>query len=50
MASTYLASITTSITAEVYELLIEKLDDAELRLLIKARNNQKEVAVNIDEI
>jgi len=38
------------VPAEAYELLMDKLEDIELRALVEQRKDQKEVVVNIDEL
>jgi len=38
------------VPAEAYELLMDKLEDIELRALVEARKDQKEVVVDIDEL
>lgn len=38
------------VPAAAYEALMDKLEDMELGLLVEARRNQEEIAVDIDEI
>ena len=38
------------VPAEAYELLMDKLEDMELTALVKARINQPEIEVNIDDL
>jgi antitoxin StbD len=38
------------VPAEAYELLMDKLEDIELRALVEQRKDQKEVVVDIDEL
>ncbi len=38
------------VPAEAYELLMDKLEDIELRALVEQRKDQKEVVVNFDEL
>jgi antitoxin StbD len=38
------------VPAEAYELLMDKLEDIELRTLVEQRKDQKEVVVDIDEL
>lgn len=38
------------VPAVAYEALMDKLEDMELGLLVEARRNQEEIAVDIDEI
>lgn len=38
------------VPAEAYELLMDKLEDIELRALVEQRIDQKEVVVDIDEL
>jgi antitoxin StbD len=38
------------VPAEAYELLMDKLEDMELSALVKARKDQPEIEVNIDDL
>lgn len=38
------------VPAEVYEALMDKLEDVELAVIVEARKGQKEIAVSIDEL
>lgn len=39
-----------AVPAEAYERLIDKLEDLELAAIVKARQDQSEVEVNIDDL
>ena len=38
------------VPAAAYEALMDKLEDVELAMIVEARKNQKEIAVDIDDL
>ncbi len=38
------------VPAEAYEALMDKLEDVELAVIVEARKDQEEIAVDIDEL
>ncbi|NQZ10420.1 MAG: type II toxin-antitoxin system Phd/YefM family antitoxin [Algicola sp.] len=38
------------VPAAAYELMVDRLDDLELLVLVKARENEPSIAVNIDDL
>ncbi len=39
-----------AVPADVYEMLLDRLDDAELAAIVKDREHQPEIEVNIDDL